>query len=236
MQHDEKHVITGNAIVVWDGVTRPQNNDQGKMVHSLKVALLPGAPELAELDALAKAALAADATMKGNLPTGGHWPVKQGLAGEIDPVLVGHTAINTKTYNGAPQVFDTNGRELQPMEYGPMLYAGAVVKLVISAYSYTNIQKGVAFNLDAIQIVDATTPKLSIAAGFDATGVFGAATPPMVPDPNFLAGPGATPAPPAAPVPPAKTMTAKAAGQTYDQFIMAGWTDSALIAEGYLIG
>ncbi len=250
MQLDDKHVIA-EGIVVWDGVTNPKQNDQGKMAHSLKIAIRPGTPELAELEALAKAALAADSAMKGQLPAGGSWPIKPGVAGEIDPALVGRTAINTKTYAGAPQVYDVNGRQLQPHELGPQLYAGAVVKVITHAYSFLNIQKGVAFGLDGIQIVDATTPKLSIAAGYDASKVFGAATaatvsgmtpaaPGVAPAPDFL-NPGVTPAPPAPPAAPvlptapAKVMTTKAAGQPYDQFIAAGWTDAQLIADGYMV-
>ena len=254
MYHDEKHVKTGDAVVVWDGVTRPSKNDQDRLVHSLKIALLPGAPELAELEAIAKAALAADPTMKGNLPAGGHWPITLGAAGDIDPALAGHTAINAKTYNGAPQVYDANGRQLDATQYGPLLYAGAIVKVILSAYAYTNIQKGVAFSLDGFQIIDATTPKLSIASGFDATGAFGAApvapippgaaapAPPVAPHTGFLHPGGVPPVPGAAPVPPAplavpvKTMTAKAAGKTYDEFIAAGWTSDQLIAQGYMAG
>lgn len=245
MQLDDKHVLA-EGIIVWNGVTDPKKNDQGKMVHSLKIAIRPNTPELAELEALAKGALAADPTMKGQLPQGGSWPIKPGTAGEIDPALVGHTSINTKTYAGAPQVYDINGRQLQPHEFGSMLYAGAIVKVITHAYSFTNIQKGVAFGLDGIQIVDAITPKLSIAAGYDASKVFGVATPgaapvaapPIAPDPGFLNGPGVTPAPPAPPAPmaaPGPAMTPKAAGQTHDQFIAAGWTDAQLIAQGYMI-
>ena len=257
MRIDEKHVIV-EGVVVWDGVTQPKNNDQGKMVHSLKVAIRPNAPELAEIEQLATAALQADSTMKGQLPTGGSWPIKLGTAGEIDPALVGYTPCNTKTYAGAPQVFDINGRQLTAMEYGPLLYAGAIVKVITHAYSFTNIQKGVAFGLDGIQIIDATTPKLSVAAGYDATGVFGAAatpgaapapgaplapppalgvTPPppappagVQPHPGFLAGPSATPPPPA----PGLTRTATSPG-SYEELQAAGWSDQQMIDAGHMV-
>lgn len=60
-----------------------------------------------------------------------------------------------------------------------------------------------------------------------AAAVIPAATPPT---------PGVTPAPdflnPPAPV---RTMTAKAAGATYESFIGGGWTDARLIANGYML-
>jgi hypothetical protein len=60
----------------------------------------------------------------------------------------------------------------------------------------------------------------------------------VTPHMGFVTNAGVMP-PPTAPahVPPAtpvKTMTAKAAGATYDQFIANGWTDDAMIAQGYM--
>jgi hypothetical protein len=60
------------------------------------------------------------------------------------------------------------------------------------------------------------------------------------------ASPAAAPAPaatPAAPapnpailnVPPRKTMTAKAAGATYEAFVANGWKDEDMVAQGYLV-
>lgn len=67
----------------------------------------------------------------------------------------------------------------------------------------------------------------------------------VAPNPQFVANAAAaapvhTPPPPppaaAAPVPPpARQMTAKAGGATYEQFIGNGWSDAALIAEGYML-
>lgn len=50
--------------------------------------------------------------------------------------------------------------------------------------------------------------------------------------------PAPTPAPPAAPVivaEPVKTMTAKAAGATYEQFLANKWTDEMMLRDGYMI-
>lgn len=42
------------------------------------------------------------------------------------------------------------------------------------------------------------------------------------------------PTPPAPPSAPAYTMTAKAAGATYEQFKANGWTDAMLVEQGYM--
>lgn len=54
---------------------------------------------------------------------------------------------------------------------------------------------------------------------------------PVVPNPGFLNVPAPPPAPPASTAP---KMTAKASGSSYQAFKTAGWTDEALLAQGYL--
>lgn len=283
MKHGENHVITGNVVIVWDGITRPDKNDSGDLVHKLKVAFPNNAPEYAELYELAMAALKADSKFKGNLPPGGVWPMQPVDPNQFEGKLPAHQAFSAKTYRGAPQVFDANGQELSPMVYGPMLYPGAVVRLIVHAYTFDNKSKGVAFGLDGIQIVDAQAPRLDV-GGVDAGAAFGAtgkpagatappapgqpaaggyppppgapaaapAGPPgyqappapgvpagVAPAPDFLNPPGGAPAPPSAPAaPPAPpagpVMTAKAAGQSYEAFIAAGWNDDQLRANGYM--
>ena len=72
MKHGNDGVISGNAVIIWDGITQPEVKDDGKggkfNQYSLKVAVPNTAPELAELDGIAKAALAADSTFRGQLP------------------------------------------------------------------------------------------------------------------------------------------------------------------------
>lgn len=211
---DEKRVLAKGAVIVWEGITRPDTTPQGDIKHNLKVALRPGSPEIAELQALATAALVANSEMQGTLPPGGNWPLIVLEAGEkTDPTTVGFTAFNAKTGLGAPQVFDVNGQLLNAMQYGSMLYAGAIVDILVSAYSFTNKSKGVAFSLDGVRIVDATTPKLSIAAGFDASSIFGA---PGI-APTTVAPPvGAPVAPPVAAPPVAAPVSPVAAPPAHD--------------------
>lgn len=253
MFHDDKHVLTGRGVVIWDGITRPDNKDPEKIIHSIKIAIAPGSLEIAELEQLAHGALAADSVFKGQLPSGGNWPVKTIDPGSSDPTVDGYTAINAKTFNGAPQVFDASGKILDPMQYGRMLYPGAIVKILLHAYTFNKQSKGVAFGLDGIGIVDATTPKLSIAAGIDVGAAFGGGAPPVVappapgvlpvvpptvvpprteviPAPDFLTPTPPAPAPASGPV-----MTAKANGKTHGEFIAAGWNDEQLRAQGYIV-
>jgi hypothetical protein len=235
-------MITGNGVIVWDGVTRPEadKQDATRLVHSMRVAMQPGSPEIAELTALAQKALNEDSVFKGVMPPGGNWPVNTAGVDEIDASVNGFTVINAKTRQGAPQVFDASGKLLDPMQYGAMLYPGAVVQLLLHAYSFNNVSKGVAFGLDGIKIIDATTPKLAISGGIDAAKYLGgaaaapaaaggAAPPPpadVAPAPDFLN----PPPPPAEPV-----MTAKAGGATYQSFIAQGWTEDTMRQNGYII-
>jgi hypothetical protein len=260
-------VRTGNAIVMWDGITRPEKNDQGKMVHSLKIAMLATAPEVAELQQIATKKLN-EGIFKGVMPHKGLWPINPCDPTFAEGKLAGYVESNTKTYAGCPQVFDRNGQIMDPMQYNQMLYPGCIVQVLLHAYDYDNVQKGVALGLDGIMIVDATAPRLAVGGQVDATAAFaggsGAPMPgapmPGAPMPGApMPGapmPGApmpgAPMPgapmPGAPIPPpphpailqppppaGPTMTALAAGVTYEAFIAAGWTDATLRANGYIV-
>lgn len=52
---------------------------------------------------------------------------------------------------------------------------------------------------------------------------------------NPVPTPPAPPAPPAPPVAPVRQMTALANGATYEQMVELGWTDAALIQNGYML-
>ena len=253
------------GIVMWDGITRPDTKTDDKTkesftTYSLKVALLKSSPEVAEIQGILSAELQ-NGEFKGKFPNGGHW----GLT-EVDPTslegrLPSHVAINPKSYRKV-QVFDVNNQEIPEVAYQNLLYPGATVRVIVSARTFNNVSKGVGLWLGGIQIVDATTPRLPVGNGVDASKAFGSAPPPGgAPAPGGFApggysAPGApapggyapggapggfvpgAPAPgPAAPPPAAPAgpvMTAKAQGATYDQFRAQGWIDEALIAQGYM--
>ena len=175
-------VITDPMAIIWDGITRPETMKNNialpKPVYSLKVAGSPQAPWLADIQALVQATLVAS-EFKGVMPHNGDHPVKQCDPTLAEGKLAGMISINAKTRNGAPKVFDIAGAPLEPMVYGPMLYPGALVKLLVTAYPFNKEgNKGVALSLDGIQIVDATVPRLPIGgAGPDAAAAFGGGQP-----------------------------------------------------------
>jgi hypothetical protein len=181
-KHGNDCVISGNAVIIWDGVTQPEMKDDKQKggtfaQYSLKVAVSNTAPEIAELDQIARAALTADSTFRGQLPPGGNWPLVAIDPNQYEGRLPAHTAFNCKSRR-VPQVFDANGQELNPMVYGPMLYPGAVVQVLVNAYTFNNVSKGVTFGLAGIKIVDPQAPRLPV-GGVDASAVFGAGAAPQ---------------------------------------------------------
>ena len=185
---DGKH-CTIPGVVVWDGITRPETNDSGKLKHSCKIVIHPQIPEFADAWNLANQELI-NGEFKGQLPPGGRFAISDVMAGEFNDMFAGFKCMNAGTYNGAPQVFDINGQELNAQTYGQMLYPGAKVELLVNFYSYNNKAKGVTAGLSGIRIVDATTPRLNIGGGINAASVFGQAAPAGMPqqapaiDPN----------------------------------------------------
>ena len=177
MMHGTNFVISGLAVILWDGITRPEQKTDGKggyTQYSLKVAVPNTAPELAELQAITQAALKADSAFKGQLPPGGNWPLVPVDPQAFESRLPASVAFNCKTRR-LPQVFDANGQELNQMVYGPMLYPGAIVQVLVNAYTFNNVSKGVTFGLSGIKIIDATAAHLPVGE-VDASAVFGAGT------------------------------------------------------------
>ncbi len=245
MFYQDNYVITGNAVVLWDGISRPEPLDDGGQKHSLKIAMPASAPEVGELQSILDRELASS-EFRGQLPPGALPGMSDTLAGEFGDVLPGHKVINSVTYNGAPDVYDINGQKLDPMHYSSMLYPGATVQVIVSARSYNNKSKGLGFWLNGVKIIDATTPKLPVAGGVDAGAAFGAASggatagntqqPPAaqtvqpqtaaVPSPAAPA-PGHS-APPPAPAPEFLTVN----GQRYTEQALrdAGWSEEQINA------
>lgn len=214
-RYGDRNVIA-RGVILWDGVTQPEQKDDGKggkrTQYSLKIALLNSQPEVQEVNQIATDALNADTTFKGRLPQGGCWPLIPVDPAAFEGKLPSHIAFSAKTYR-TPQVFDINRQEIAPMIYGPMLYPGAIVDVLVSAFAFSNVSKGIALSLDGIMIVDATAPRLPV-GGVDAAAAFGGApaggyTPPPVqpvitgqyvggyapPPGGYTPPPGVTPAP-----------------------------------------
>lgn len=257
---DKVNVLTGVGVILWDGITQPDKNEDGTVKNwSLKVAFPQQQAEVAELNYVAGEELKAG-EFKGVMPTNGLPAIS--LA---DPTLLpNHVTINPKSYRSAPEVFDANGKPMQPMQYGNMLYPGCKVKVIVACRTYNNKSKGLGWWLNGIQIVDATAPKLDIGTGGpDAGAIFAAASggmppvmqptappvyapnpvalqpayaPPVAPAHDFLTPPVPGMAvPPAPPVPAGPQMTAAAGGASYAAMKAAGWTDELLRQHGMMI-
>lgn len=202
---DNDHVLTCSGTIIWEAVTKPDVNEKsGNQSWNLRVAVDPNAPEVAELRQLIDKALRESPKPGVTVQRPGNNPI-----GQIDPTkfpeLPGtYLVFSAGTIQGAPPVFDINGKQLESIAYGPQLYNGAVVRLLVHAYAYDNVQKGINFGLDGVQIIDSKAPRLSIgAAGMAVSAVaaaFGGSAPapavqPQTPPPAPGAAPAAPPAP-----------------------------------------
>lgn len=216
MIHDANHVISGDAVVLWDGITRPEEKEDKSIVHNIRVAMLPTAVEKGELDNLAARALV-DSEFKGVLPAGGNMPFSPVDVAKFGPIVTGMVAFTAQTRKGAPTVVDANGREMSAIQYARSFYPGAIVRVLVHAFPYNNKQKGIGFGLDGIQIINDKAPALDIGTGglakSEVMGAFGGAP----------AASGGT-----------KQM-APGCPYTYDALVAAGWTDQAMIQAGHLL-
>lgn len=255
-----KHVLSCTGVIIWDGITKPERQEDGSFKYSVKVAIPEMAPEKGELEQLATRTLN-ESEFKGHFPAGGSWPLipvdMVKLAADAHR-LQGHISFNAKS-SFVPDVFDMNGNPLDATAYGKMLYPGAMVQVLVGAYAFNNKSKGIAFNLEGIKLIDASTPQLSVGggmaasekanimgggggapAGMPATPQVGqpapAVTPPtgVQPSEAFIQPPGGapTPAPTAAP---AEKMWSKD-GQSFPESAMVaqGWTAVTLQQNGWI--
>lgn len=260
---NDKYVIVKGAVILWDGISKPEelDGDKGGFKYSLKVAIPANSPEVAELQAIGTEELNSGC-LKGAFPAGGHWVMNPVDPTKYEGALPAHMELSAITYSFPTEIFNAQTQRLDRMQVEGQLYAGAVVDVIVSARSYNNKSKGVGLWLNGIKIVNPKAPKLPGCGGIDASKMFGAPVGPNG-EPTF-AGPPTPGAPPASgppapaatapptggapmppgvvpspgflnPPPPAKQMTAKAAGVTYEAFIAQGWTDQMLIAHGYMI-
>ena len=154
--HEESSVRIDGCTVVWDGVKSPEtvNPTDGSAAfnkYTLKVVVPGNSPDLAILDNLGKVSLQ-ESVFKGVFPAGGHWLLKPVAPGEFGDLFPGWYVVNGITFN-PPQVFDEQGNVLHPTQYGPALYAGQRVNMLVSAKAYNEKSKGVKAQLEGFQIV-----------------------------------------------------------------------------------
>ena len=172
-QLDPTHVLVKDCLVVWDGVTRPENGDNG-IKYSLKVVADPNHPDIALLDQLGQKTLA-ESEFKGVLPQGGRMNIGTAGQGEFNGQYTGFAVVSGNTKR-LPEVWDETGNIMDPMQYGNLLYGGQKVDIIVHCYAYNaKGNKGVATGLDAIRIIaSANAPRQNFGgSGFDSSSVFG---------------------------------------------------------------
>ena len=172
-QIDDNHVLVNDAIIVWDGMTSPDQGENGKVMRNLKVVVPAHSPDVPLINALAEKGLR-ESKWRGTLPHGGNMPVSPVAPNQYNGVFPNHIQFSAKT-GYIPDVWDEYGNQLEAMQYGPMIYQGQRVNILISAYEYDNKQKGIGFGLDAFAILASLqAPRQHFGGqGIDSSKVFG---------------------------------------------------------------
>ncbi len=172
-QLDPTHVLIKDCSVVWDGVTRPEQGENG-IKYSLKVVVDPNNPDIALFDQLGQKTLQ-ESEFKGVLPQGGRMNIGVAAATEFNGLYTGFAVVSGNTKR-LPEVWDENGNIMDPMQYGNLLYGGQKVDVIVHCYAYNaKGNKGVAAGLDAVRIIaSANAPRQNFGgSGFDSSSVFG---------------------------------------------------------------
>ncbi len=173
-QFDEKHVKINGCFIVWDGITRPDQDQQGNPKYSLKIVTPPNNPDLDLFGQLAVTTLQ-QSKFRGVLPQGGLMPIGTAGPQEFGGMFPGWGVISAKT-KFLPDVYDANGQKLDPMQYGPLLFTGQAVDVLLHCYEYDKAgNKGISAGLDALEpIVAANAVRLDIGGGgIQTAGAFG---------------------------------------------------------------
>lgn len=182
---EEKSVKIDGGTVVWDGIKSPEQitptSGSPFTKYTLKIVVPPNSPDLAILDQLGRTCLQ-ESVFKGQLPAGGHWIMKQAGAHEFNGLFPGWWVVNGITYQ-PPQVFDEQGNILNAMQYGPALFPGQQVNMLVSAKDYNEKSKGIKAQLEGFQIVaSANAQPISVGGGsVNAAGAFGGGGAPQNP-------------------------------------------------------
>ena len=172
---DENNVMIEGAIVVWEGIKNPSRKDDGTASYELGIVVPPTSPDKILLEQLAGQELQRS-QWRGVMPSGGNWPMKVVEASDLDGQFTGWIKMSVKTKH-TPQCYSETGDLLQePMVWGPTLFTGQKVDVLVNAYEYNNKQKGIAFGLQGFcPLVSAGASPISIGGGgANAAAAFGA--------------------------------------------------------------
>jgi hypothetical protein len=223
---DENNVMIEGAIVVWEGIKTPKANNEGVVSYELGIVIPPTSPDKILLESLAAQELQRS-KWAGVMPNGGNWPLKVLGASDLDGLFTGWIKMSVKTQH-SPQCYSETGDLIQsPMVWGPTLFSGQKVDVLVNSFPYENKQKGIGFGLQGFcPLVSAGASPISIGgSGANAAAAFGARSgQPQGGGGNPYAQPQAKPAPsvemlPGAPV-------------TYEKAMADGKTEAQLVEWG----
>lgn len=243
-QFDENNIMIEGAVVVWEGLKNPARKDDGSPSYELGIVIPPNSPDKILLEQLAGRSLQFS-KWRGVMPNGGNWPMKVVEASDLDGLFTGWIKMSVKTKH-APQCFNETGDVIaEPMRWGPTLFTGQKVDVLVNAYEYDNKQKGIAFGLQGFcPLVSAGAQAISIGGGggANAAAAFGARAGQSQQQPQHQAAAAANPyaqkpqaaaANPYAQAKPAPGVEMlPGAPVTYEQAIADGHTEAQLVEWG----
>lgn len=129
-QQNEKNVTLLGGTIVYDGINTPeeivnQGRPTGKYKWFIKVAFPPQNPDVLLMNALAQKTLNESKIFNGVYPaTAKPWPVKMVEPGKLNGQFEGWTVIKFGTQLKLPRAFDETKVEMQPNNFGQIIYTG----------------------------------------------------------------------------------------------------------------
>jgi len=187
----EESVVIRGCTVVWDGMTRPEQANDGSIRYTLKVVAEPNNPDVAEFYKLSQEALQ-KSKFRGQLPQGGMMPIGTAGPNEFGGMFPGYAVINSKT-KFMPNVHAENLDILDPMQWAPYMYPGQKVNVLLNCYEYdSHGNRGIGAGLQGVQIIQsAQAPRLPFGSGGpDTSSAFGGNAPKQQPQGGGGPGPG----------------------------------------------
>ena len=177
--YEQDYVRIDGCVIAYDGVTRPeiqqQGDNAGKPKWTLKVLVPPQSPDLGLFDQLSRRALQTS-KFRGQLPAGGRMPIGLAQPGEFNDMFLGWAVINAKSGRKAPDVYSEDGKLLSAIEYGRLIFTGQRVNVLVGCYEYDKAgNKGISAGLEAIQIVTSANAQFIAlsGSGVNTAGAFG---------------------------------------------------------------
>lgn len=223
---DNDHVMVQGAMILWDGMTRPDTNESGTK-HHFKLAVEPSNPDIALLEQLAQRKLS-EGTFKGVLPASGTMPVATLGPSEYEGKLPGWKVFTCGTYRGVPDIYDENGQQLDIMAVSQQIYSGQRLKVMVHCYENNGKVKGIACGLDGFCVLtsqNAQRQNFGGGPGANTAAAFGG-------QPAQAAPAASAPPPPPQQAPAPAATVEMVNGGDYQAHIAQGWTDETLIAHG----